>query len=463
MTRQDRAPGILAPDVRWLTVGILTVITLVAFEAMAVATAMPVAVADLDGLPSYAWAFSGYLVTSLVAMVVAGEVCDERGPRGPLVVGLAVFGVGLVVAGAAPGMAVFVLGRALQGVGGGAIIVAIYVVVGRAYESERRPRLFAALSSAWVLPSIIGPVIAGAVAERLTWRLVFLAVPVLLVAPAVLLVPRLVALEGGQPGGRAGRKRAAVAGAAGLALVQYGLQRLDGLGVVSLVVGAALLVPTVTLLLPPGTLRFARGLPTSIAMRGVLAGSFFGAETFVPLMLVTERGLSATLAGLTLTGSALGWAVGSWHQGRPTTATPRERLVQGGSAIVAGSIAGVALVLAPAVPAVVAAVAWSIGGLGMGLGMASIAVAVLELSPVEDQGANSAALQVCDALFSVVFIGVGGAVYAYAHSRADLQTAGFVVIFAAMALLAGLGALMAPRLRPAAVPSAGGGPAAPRT
>lgn len=454
MTGREPTPGILAPDVRWLTVGILAAITLVAFEAMAVATAMPVAVADLDGLPAYAWAFSGYLVTSLVAMVVAGEVCDERGPRGPLVVGLAMFGLGVLVAGAAPGMGVFVLGRALQGVGGGAIIVAVYVVVGRAYEAQRRPRLFAALSSAWVLPSIVGPVVAGAVAERLTWRLVFLAVPVLLVAPVLLLVPRLAAFQGGQPVGRSGRTRAAVVGAVGLALLQYGLQRLDRLGVVAAVAGAALLVPTVTVLLPRGTLRFARGLPTSIAMRGVLAGSFFGAETFVPLMLVTVRGLSPTLAGLTLTGAALGWALGSWHQGRPTTSTPRERLVQGGSAIVAGSILGVALVLAPAVPVVVAALAWTVGGVGMGLGMASVAVAVLEMSPVEDQGANSAALQVCDALFSVVFIGAGGAVYAFAHDRPDLETTGFVVIFVVMALLAVVGAVVAPRLRPAAAPAA---------
>lgn len=441
--------GILAPDVRWLTVGILSVITLFAFEAMGVATAMPVAVADLDGLPAYAWAFSGYLVTSLVAMVVSGEVSDASGPRRPLVAGLALFGVGLVVAGTAPTMPVFVLGRALQGLGGGAVIVAIYVVAGRAYGEDRRPRLFAALSTAWVLPSVVGPVLAGLAAERLSWRLVFLVVPVLLVPPVVALVPRLRALDGGTPSGRAGRTRAAVVAALGLALLQVGATRLDGVGVAAVALGAAVMVPTVPQLLPRGTLRFRRGLPTSVAMRGVLAGSFFGAEAYVPLMLVTQRGLSPTLAGLSLTGAALGWSLGSWYQGRPSTTLPRERLVQAGSGVVAASILGVALVLAPGVPAWVAGLAWAVGGVGMGLGMASVAVLLLQLSPPEDQGVNSAALQVCDSLFSVVFVGVGGAVYAFVHARPDAVTAGFALIFVVMAALAALGAAVAPRLRPA--------------
>src|SRR6266568_2403752 len=65
---------------RPLLFGIVSVVLLIAFEAMAVATAMPRAVGELHGLPYYAWAFSGYVVTSLFAMVLAGELCDARGP-----------------------------------------------------------------------------------------------------------------------------------------------------------------------------------------------------------------------------------------------------------------------------------------------------------------------------------------------------------------------------------------------
>ena len=73
-------PRLFAHGNRPLLVGLVSVILLIAFEAMAVATAMPRAVAELHGLPYYAWAFSGFVVTSLFAMVVAGEVCDARGP-----------------------------------------------------------------------------------------------------------------------------------------------------------------------------------------------------------------------------------------------------------------------------------------------------------------------------------------------------------------------------------------------
>jgi len=151
------------------------------------------------------------------------------------------------------------------------------------------------------------------------------------------------------------RRRRALAAAVGVAVLQYAGQQVQWRSLVLVAVAAVLLVPSVPALLPAGTLRGRRGLPTVLAMRGVLAGSFFGAETFVPLMLVTERSLSTTLAGLSLTGAALGWATGSWWQGRPRTRTPRWRLVQLGCGVVALSIATVGATLWEGVPTVLAA------------------------------------------------------------------------------------------------------------
>jgi MFS family permease len=438
--------------------GIVAVILLIAFEAMAVATAMPRAVAELHGLTFYAWAFSGYVVASLFAMVVAGELCDQQGPRLPLLGGVALFTVGLVIAGTAVDMGVFVFARALQGLGGGAVIVAIYVVVARAYDERARPRVFAVMSSAWVLPSIVGPAVAGFVADRFSWRWVFLAVP-LLVVPAVAVMWRaLPALDGGQPTQRAGRKRAAAAVALGVACLQYAGQRLDVVGAALALLGLLLLAWGLPKLLPRGTLRFARGLPTVIAMRGVLAGSFFGAETFVPLMLVSVRHVSTTAAGLALTGGALGWAGGSWFQGRRNNTVPREWLVRIGALLVALGIGGVALVLLPAVPTSIALVAWIVGGAGMGMAMASVALLMLKQSPEADQGANSAAIQVSDALFSVVFIGIAGAVYAAAVRGGGSRTWAFWVIDGVMAALALAGSALALRVVPARPAAAGGGP-----
>lgn len=76
----------------------------IAFETIAVATAMPAAARDLDGLPWYGWAFSLFLIGMLLSTAVTGRLCDQIGPARPLMVGLAIFAVGLVAAGTATSM-----------------------------------------------------------------------------------------------------------------------------------------------------------------------------------------------------------------------------------------------------------------------------------------------------------------------------------------------------------------------
>ncbi|MCX5212665.1 MFS transporter [Kitasatospora sp. NBC_00240] len=454
--------GVMGGRYRALTLGIVSVVLLLAFEATAVNTAMPVAARQLDGIALYAFAFSGYFTTTLFALVVSGQWCDRSGPLRPLFTGIAVFGAGLVVAGTAPGMWTFVAGRAVQGLGGGLVIVALYVVVGRAYPERLRPAVFAAFSSAWVLPSIIGPVVSGAVTQHLGWRWVFLAVPVLVLLPLAVMGPALRRSEKEQPaatGEPFDRRRSGLAAMAalGAGLLQYAGQRLDLLGLLPAVAGAALLLPAVLRLLPPGTLRAARGLPTVILLRGVAAGAFFAAEAFIPLMMVTQRGLSPTLAGLTLTSGGLSWALGSWLQGRPGAEKYRDAMIRAGFVLTAVAIAGAALVLVPAVPTWVAAVAWAVGGIGMGLAVASISVLMMKLSTPEEAGANSASLQMSDALGNVLLVGLAGVLFgalgggslAAAHEGAEgTGSAGaFAVIFLTMTGVALLGALVSGRTK----------------
>ncbi|MGH8825702.1 MAG: MFS transporter [Jiangellaceae bacterium] len=443
--------SILSLRYRRLTVGIVVTVVFIAFEAMAVATAMPKAVPALDGMPLYALAFSSYFTTSLFGMVWAGEICDRRGPRLPLLSGTALFSAGLLLAGVAQSMWPFVVGRAIQGLGGGIVIVAIYVLVGRAYHEELRPRIFAALSAAWVVPSIVGPLVAGTLADHVSWRLVFLGIAPLAVLPVVIALPSVTAYDGPPPAGpamRRGRKRLALAAAVGMGMLQVAGMRADLIAVGLGLVGLALLVPSLPRLLPAGTLVFRRGLPTVVAMRGVLAGAFFGAEAFLPLMLVEERGLSTTLAGLALTGGALGWATGSWYQGRPALTVPRDRLVRRGAVLVAAGIAGLGVVLVPGVPVVLAGLAWVVGAIGMGMAMASVGVLLFDLSPVEDHGANSASLQLSDALFSITFIGIAGVIFGSAQDAGGQTSPSvFAAILAVMVALALLGAWAAGRVR----------------
>ena len=155
---------------RALAVGMVMAITMNAFEAMSVATAMPAVAEDLGGDALYGAAFSAYMLANLIAIVAAGEQADRRGPALPFIGAITVFAAGLLVAGLAPTILVVVVGRALQGAGAGALASVAYVAVGRAWPVERQPHIFALLAAAWVVPSLIAPAAAGFVSEEFSWR-----------------------------------------------------------------------------------------------------------------------------------------------------------------------------------------------------------------------------------------------------------------------------------------------------
>ncbi|MER5882862.1 MFS transporter [Streptomyces sp. NPDC001941] len=455
--------GVLGRAHRALSVGIVSVVLLIAFEATAVGTAMPVAARELDGVPLYAFAFSAYFTTSLFAMVLSGQWADRSGPLAPLTVGISAFAGGLLLSGTASGMWLFIAGRAVQGVGGGLVIVALYVVIGRAYPERLRPSIMAAFAAAWVVPSVVGPLAAGTVTEHLGWRWVFIGIPVLVVLPLALALPAIRRMASGpaDPGTPLAafdrrRIRLALGVSLGAGLLQYAGQDLRWLALLPAAAGAALLAPSVLGLLPRGTYRAARGLPSVVLLRGLAAGAFIAAESFVPLMLVTQRGLSPTMAGLSLAVGGATWALGSWIQSRPGTEPYRERLMVLGMILVAAAIAAAPSVLISAVPVWVVAVAWGFGCLGMGVVVSSTSVMLLKLSPPGEAGANSAALQISDGLSNALLLAAGGAAFAalggggVAHAAADAAAGShpgaFAAVFLPMAGVALVGAWVATRL-----------------
>lgn len=457
------ATSVLSARYRALTLGSVSVILLIAFEAMAVGTAMPAVTEQLDGVSLYAFAFSAFFTTSLLGMAVSGQWCDRSGPLAPVVAGIGAFSLGLLVSGTAQTMVMFVLGRAGQGVGGGLIIVALYVTVRRAYPEELRPAALAAFSAAWVVPSMLGPVISGLVAEHLGWRWVFLGITVLVVLPLLLMLPALRRSAGGPPNGVAvpfdrTRLRLAVAVAAGAGLLQYGGQELRWLSVLPVVAGLALLAPAAVRLLPRGTFRAARGLPSVILLRGLVSAAFLSTQSFVPLMLVSQRGLTYTQAGLALAAGGACWALGSFTQSRPALEPHRMTLVRTGTVLVVCGVVLTPLVLIDAVPVWSPAASLALGCYGMGLVVTSAGVLVLRLSAPEEAGGNIASLQVCDSLLNVVMLTAVGSAFAAlggsrggAHAVAEAATAvrpvAFLAVYAAAACVALAAVVVAGRLR----------------
>ncbi|NJP89143.1 MFS transporter [Nonomuraea sp. FMUSA5-5] len=430
----------ISPQYRALSIGLVALVTLQAFEAMAVATAMPVVARELDGMSLYNLAFSATLAASVIATVLGGRWSDVRGPLQPIGAGVATFVAGLLLAGLAPTMEVFVAGRFVQGLGTGLTQVALYVLVARAYPPSMHPRVFAAFSAAWVVPSMIGPAIAGFVAESFDWRWIFLGVTVVVIPSALLLwrgtAGRAVQDGVAEPAPGLGRKLVyATLTAVAAALIQYG-SALKLAGLPLLAAGIVLLAVSLPKLLLPGSMRAARGLPTGPLLRGLAFGSYTAAEVLIPLMLKYERGLSVTAAGIVLTIGALGWSTGSWIKGRGMIGNMAA--LRGGAVLIAAGITLVTLVLIDPVPLVLAHVGMAAVGLGIGVLHPTVSVLVLEMSKEGEEGANSAAVGVGESVFTVVAVAVSGALFTAAAQN-------YAVGLAFTVALAVLGAVLAPR------------------
>jgi MFS family permease len=428
------AASIWAPRYVWVTIGAVALIFLAAMQSLAVTTVMPIVSADLDGDALYAVAFAGTLATSVIGMVAAGAWSDRSGPRGPLYASVALFVIGLVIAGLATTMPLLVVGRLVQGLGTGGQTVALYVVVARVYPPRTHGRVFAAFSAAWVVPSLIGPFLAGAVTEYLHWRWVFLGFAVLTAVAFALVALRLhgfpLLTDHPSGGGVLGRLACAFALAVGaLALSLAGeAGAWSGLAVAASVV---VIVLAARPLLPRRTLRAARGLPSVILMRGLIAGALFGAEIYVPYLLIADYDFSPTWAGLGLTAAALLWASAAYIQGRFGDRLGNVRITLIGSALLLAALLAAAATAWWHLPPAALVAGWALAGAGMGLMYPRLTVLTLAYSTPQNQGFNSSALSISDAIGASVAIAVMGLTFVALNGT----DAAFPVVFAIAAAL----------------------------
>lgn len=458
--------GILHRHYLLVTSGACALVFLAAFESLAVTTIMPLVSRELDGAGLYALAFAGPLATGVIGMVAAGNWSDRRGPVGPLYASVAMFVLGLLIAGTAGSMAVLVAGRLVQGLGGGAMTVALYVVVARVYPPVLHPKIFAAFSAAWVIPSLVGPFAAGIVAQAASWHWVFLGVVGLVVPALLMIVPALRGLHGRPaaveasaktdgPEASANPKRwsyGRLAWAALAALAVLGLNLSAQLPVAGGAVAAAAVVialVAVRPLVPRGTLLARRGLPSVILARGLVSAAFFGAEVYLPYLLVERYSYSPTFAGLTLTFGAIAWAGASAVQGRLGTKLNHRLAIVIGSAMV---LAAVVLALVTTVlgwPAAVAIVGWIFAGGGMGLMYPRLSVMTLAMSTPETEGFNSSAMSISDSLGGALALATTGIVFTAltaTTTAGGVSGASFAGVFALTAAIAVVAVVVAPRV-----------------
>lgn len=440
-----------------MTVGLVSTITLVALEALAIGTVMPIVARELGGLELYGWVFSAFFLGNLIGIVVAGGALDRMPLRRPFAAGLLLFAAGLVLGGLAPSMELLVLARFVQGLGAGAIPPTAYVAIARTLPEALRPRMFAMLSTAWVVPSVLGPAVAAVVGDVLGWRWVFLGLlPLLAVAGAVAL-RALRDVRGGTPRpdpeadppgpgiedrvhdaaiASARRLPTALVAAAGATVLLAAITAPDpAIVAVGAALGLLLLVPAFRRLTPRGTLTLATGLPAAVLLRGVLTFGFFAADAYVALLLQEWRGEPPLLTALAFTTTSLAWSAGAWIQARSIERRGARFFVARGALLVVAGILLSMPALLDTVPAWIVVVTFPLAGLGMGFAYAAVALVVLRDAAPAEQGSASAALQLSDILGTALGAGIGGAIIAVgARAGGDGVGIGLAVTFAVAAL-----------------------------
>ncbi len=448
--RASDAATIFSGRLRSTTLGLLVLISMIAFEAMAVTPALPSAARELHGVGAFGWAFTSFLVANVVGMVAAGQLSDARGPRPGVFGGIALFVAGLLVAGTATTMVQLVLARAVQGIGGGLLITSTYVLIGITYPEQLRPKVFVATSSAWLLPSLLGPLLSGVLTQHVSWRWVFLGLVPFVAIGGALIVPVVRSLHGGAgtsdtvPGPR--RLLVALVVAAGVAAFEAAGQHASPVRLVLAAGGIALALVGLRGLVPPGTFTMQAGVGADIALRGLISGAFFGTESVIPLMLSQQHGLDPVQAGLPLAVSGFAWSFGAWWQGRDhenetaaDEARRRVRYLRTGFASLCIAITVIAITALPSSPWWLSYPGWGFAGLGAGLTLTTASVLLLNHTNDADRGRDSAALQLTDTTAASFTAGIAGVLVAAAAVGSIGYTAAFVSLDALMLVVALVG------------------------
>lgn len=404
--------------------GVMLGMFLAAMESTAVSTAMPTVIASLGGLQVYSWVFAAYLLTSTVAMPLWGRCADLYGRRPVYLWGLALFLAGSALSGLAQSMPQLVLFRALQGLGAGALLPLGLTIIGDLYGLAERARMQGYFSSTWGVASIIGPLIGGFLTDHLSWRWVFYAN-----LPPGLVAGGLLAWGLGRAPAARGRVamdlRGAAAFAAGMALLLGALVEVGRGGAgprpghLAMLAGAGLLLglffewerrapePLLPLHL------FANRIFRAAATSGFLAGmAMFGALSFIPLFVQGVLGGSAMEAGRVLTPFVLGWVALSVTSARLLLRVGYRRLVVSGMVCLALAFSlfsrmGVGTTRIETMGTMLLA------GVGMGLTMLPLLIAVQSAVPRRDLGAATSATTFFRAIGGAVGVAVMGAVLAH--------------------------------------------------
>ena len=410
---------------------------LIALDSTIIATAVPSIVDDLGGFSQFPWLFSVYLLAQAVTVPVYGKLADVVGRKPLLIVGIAVFTAASLFCGLVWSMPALVLGRALQGIGAGAIQPIGMTVIGDLYSVAERAKVQGYLASVWGASAVLGPLAGGLFSDYLSWRWIFFVnLPLGAVAIVTLLrrFPERVERRS-QPLDVAGALLLTTGcGALILGLLEGGSAwawrsapsvAVLGLALVSLALLVVVERRAVDPVLPLWVLRRRVLVSGNLAALGVGA-LLIGLSTYVPTWVQGVLGTGAVEAGLALGALTIGWPIAASLSGRLYLRIGfRDTALIGVVLAVTGAVLAARLT-ADAQTWEVAAAMFVIG-LGLGLSSSPVIVAVQSVVGWERRGVvtgtNMFARAIGSALGAAAFGAVANATLArrFADAPAALQ------------------------------------------
>ncbi len=392
----------------------------IGFEGLAVTTVAPVIAGDLQGIHLFGWIFSAYLLAQIVGTLVIGRQIDRKGPALLFTMAILIFAVGLILAALANNMYVLIGSRALQGFGAGAMYTCIYTAISLSYPDELRAKILGALGTAYVLPSMLGPYVAGVIAQQFSWRFVFWGVLPFLLLAVLLSMPvfRKLKMPNVQEKKETGVIGLSVLLAIGTGIFLSGLGMLPKmLGIVLLLVGLSLMTQPLRKLLPKGTLTFRSGLSSLIASRGLFFAAYVSTQNFLVLALTDTKGLTSDRAGLIVASAAISWCIVAMLQARWDEADQgrgrHKRIILGILLIIIGIAI---MVWVPAINIILAVLGEIILGIGIGLAHTVSGTVAFALAKEGEAGQVSGNLQFADSFTPGVAVGIGGAIIAISQT-----------------------------------------------
>ncbi|MEU3089037.1 DHA2 family efflux MFS transporter permease subunit [Streptomyces massasporeus] len=418
-TPQEQVPGNVLVSIGALLLGML----LAALDQTIVSTALPTIVSDLGGLDHLSWVVTAYLLAATAATPLWGKLGDQYGRKRLFQTAIVIFLIGSALCGAAQDMAQLIAFRALQGLGGGGLIVLSMAIVGDLVPPRERGRYQGLFGAVFGATSVLGPLLGGLFTQHLSWRWVFyvnlpVGVVALAVIAAVLHIPRtaqrhVIDYLGTFLIAAVATCLVLVASLGGTTWA-WGSWQIVGLAVLGVVLAVAFVAAERRAAEPVLPLKLFRVRTFTLAalISFVVGFAMFGAMTYLPTFLQVVQGISPTMSGVHMLPMVLGLLLASTASGQIVSRTGRWKVFP----IAGTGITTLGLLLLHQLDEDSSTAELSgfffVFGLGLGLVMQVLVLIVQNAVPYEDLGVATSGATFFRSIGASFGVAVFGTVFA---------------------------------------------------